>query len=133
MFHAARVWTSRAMDDPIFTNPALIFIIRCFLVSPAMHLEHNSSSDSKYIQPFLPPVDTAGQFTELLQVFNDLVKDVQGRPNEVGMIPQRPVIPLQDLIMSRLNCYTQDYCKSLVDWICQYAVDLPLIGNWLAL
>ncbi len=49
VFHAARVWTSRAMDDPIFTDPALIFIIRCFLVSPAMHLEHNSSSNSKYI------------------------------------------------------------------------------------
>ena len=42
-------------------------------------------------------------------------------------------MPLQDLIMSRLNCYTQDYHESLIDWIHQYAVDLPPIGNWLAL
>ncbi len=42
-------------------------------------------------------------------------------------------MPLQDLITSRLSCCTQDYHKSLVDWIHQYAVDLPPIGNWLVL
>ena len=77
--HAKGIWTLRKSDIIVLTDPTVVFVVHCFIASPAMHLNNPSKDldlDLDFVTPFLDPWDTENSFVMILQVLNDPVHDI---------------------------------------------------------
>ncbi len=86
--HAKGIWTSRKSDIVVLTDPTVVFVVYCFIASPAMHLtspSKDSDLDPDFVTPFLDPWDTENSFVTILQVLNDPVCDIAMRLNKTGL------------------------------------------------
>ncbi len=102
MLHASGIWTTYKLDIPVFTDPGIVFIVRCFLAVPAMHLGlPKDESDSEFLRPFGPPPPG---FITVPLVLNKPVTEVQERLDETRMVCDSDEAPLQELFAEHSGC-----------------------------
>ena len=100
IIHAGGVWTTCASELVVMTDASIMYIMHCFLSIPAMYLanpDKDSSTDSKYIKQFCNLLETQDNFITIPGVLNDLVHDLEGCLDEIGLVPTSNVKPLQEL------------------------------------
>ena len=118
IIHATGIWTLCVTERVVMTDVVLIYIIRCFLSTPAMHLSvtKNVSSDldSEYLQPFRPWYEMNGRYVHIPQVLNKPVCDYRDRVGDVGVTLLGDCKPLPELLASVMNCSTLDLRGQLV-------------------
>ncbi len=65
--HGGGVWTTRASELVVMMDSTLVFIIRCFLLTPPMCLlsvkdKADTDLDSEYMKVFCPGCETADRY-----------------------------------------------------------------------
>lgn len=75
----------------MLTDPTVVFVVRCFITTPARHLSDfmkskESESDPEYVHPFFEPVEIEANFVMIPQVLNDPVQNMATRLEETGLV-----------------------------------------------
>ena len=132
--HVAGIWTTRASEMIVMMDAALIFIIRCFLLTRKMsvQLDHDTSSESEFVHPFHHPMEMQDKYIHIPPVLNRPVQDPMERAFEVDVQFQGQELLLHQLIANKLKCEVLDYCHMLVAWMYEHHSDLHMMEKWLA-
>ncbi len=136
LLHAGGLWTTRESETVVMTDPTIVYILQCFLSTPAMHLstlDKNNSMDSEYVAPFFNPLEMEKVYSTIPQVLNDPVHDMNSRLVKVGLTLISTVKPLQCLLVDSLQCPVDTYCTMMVDWLGQVSSSIPMVEKWLAI
>ncbi len=59
--------------------------------------------------------------------------EVQDRIEEIGLWKVCDDAPIQDHLAFLLSCEPQEYRRQIGLWIWNFHLDLPIVGNWLAI
>ena len=110
IIHAKGIWTTWCSDITVLTDPTVVYVVRCFITTPAMHLSDpakskDSESDPEYVCPFFEPVKIEANF--IPQVLNDPVRDMAARLGETGLV--QDTMPLQSVLVELMGCSAEEY------------------------
>ncbi len=97
IIHARGIWTSHRTDITVMTDPTIVYVLRCFVSTPAMHLmdpDKNQSSNSKYVSPFQHPAETQENYIAIPCVLNKPVLNIQERLDETGLKRLSDITPI---------------------------------------
>ena len=135
LLHTGGLWTTRESETVMITDLTIVYILRCFLSTPAMHLstpDKNASTDSEYVAPFFNPLETEKAYITIPQVLNNPVHDMISRLDKVGLTSISTVKPLQCLLADSLQCPVDTFCTMMVNWLGQVSSSVPMVEKWLA-
>ena len=134
IIHARGIWTSCRSDITVMTDPMKVYVLRCFVSTPAMHLmdpDKDQSSDPEYVALFRHPAETQEKYITIPHVLNKPVLSIQERLDKTGLQRLSDVAPIQDLLASLLQCSVVDYWQMMVDWIGFAVAHVHMIEKWL--
>ncbi len=120
IIHATGIWISWKSDITVLTDPTIVYVLRCFISAPAMHLqdpEKDESSDLDYVVPFKHPAETENCYITVLYVLNKPVTNVQDRLNETGLQRLSDMLPILNLLADLLGCSRDEYRHMMVEWL----------------
>ena len=91
IIHIKGIWTICHSDIIVLTDPTIVFVVKCFVATPAMHLanpmkSNDLESDPEYVHPFHETFETEANFITIPQVLNDPVQDMSTRLGEIGLV-----------------------------------------------
>ena len=135
IIHATGIWTSQKLDITVLTDPTIVYVLRCFISAPAMHLQDpdkHESSDLDYVMPFKHPAEMENCYITIPQVLNKPVINVQDRLNETVLQRLSDTLPIQNLLADLLGCSRDEYRCMMVEWLSFTSLHVHMIEKWLA-
>ncbi len=103
LVHVSGIWTSW---KSVLTDPTIVLVLGCFLVSPQMTREE-LKEDPDYVLLLCDPWSV--EFMSMPKVLNEPVYNLQERLDEIGLLALTEELPIQEHMASFLQCSVVDY------------------------
>ena len=124
VLHASGIWTSRCSDITVLTDASVVLILNCCLVTKQMSREEIQKRDDEYTEQLCDPHQCLQNYIHMPQILNDPVKNIGDQMDEIGLCQMRPDAPIQEHLVSLLECNVIEFRQQLVRWIQQYELDI---------
>ncbi len=113
-------------------DPSIVITIGGYLVALSVAGDKLKKTDEPIQNVFKDPGLHAEAFVPSPTIFNQPVKDLQSRCNEIGLVPFGEPALLHILMAEFARTPPETYRETLVAWLRQYAGMLPQVGQWLS-
>ncbi len=123
IIHGDCIWTTLGTAIPDFWNPAIIFVLRYYMVAPACQLIGSPKKKStQSSRGWLDYHELLPRFVLYPCVLNGLVKNIEDRCEDLGLQPENVPQPIQVLLE---DISSQNYREDLILWIKSWWRQLP--------
>ena len=88
IIHTRGIWTSHRSDITVMSDPTIVYVLRCFVSTPAMHLidpDKDQSSNPEYVFLFRHLAETQENYITIPCVLHKPVLNVQERLDKTGL------------------------------------------------
>ncbi len=89
-----------------------------------MSREEIQKRDDEYTEQLCDPHQCLQNYIHMPQILNDPVKNIGDQMDEIGLCQMRPDAPIQEHLVSLLECNVIEFRQQLVRWIQQYELDI---------